>query len=258
MEPEPRQSRAEPLGAATVDKAVDVLFCLQAASEPTGVTALARQLDLPKSSVHRLLSALCRRGLVERDERSRYRLGFGLVTLGQGALLREPLVLAARPVLEAEARELGETLFLVCARAGELMILDKAEGTGFLRATPRVGEIVPAHATAVGKLYLAFAPDELADPAALEAFTERTAVTAEALAPDVERAGRQGWAVNVDEWIPGLSVLAAPLVCDGRLLGTLALAAATPRLEALGGEALAPRLVEAAAKIVARLQGRTT
>ena len=52
---------------------------------------------------------------------------------------------------ELEAQRLGETVFLTAARAGAVVVLDKAEGTGFLRAAPRIGSTVPLHATAVGK-----------------------------------------------------------------------------------------------------------
>ena len=113
----------------------------------------------PKSTTHRLLAALGRRALVERDPGGRYRPGARLLALGLGVLEREPVVAAARPVLEAEAEALGETLFLAAARAGRIVVLDKAEGTGLLRAAPRVGSEVPVHATAIGKLYLAFAPE---------------------------------------------------------------------------------------------------
>jgi DNA-binding IclR family transcriptional regulator len=91
----------------TVEKAVDVLFHLHGESGPRGVTAIGRALGLPKSSTHRLLSALGRRGLVERDERGRYRPGIALVALGLGTLEGEPIVAAARPVLEEAAHSLG-------------------------------------------------------------------------------------------------------------------------------------------------------
>ena len=133
--------------ATSIEKAVDLLFHLHDLAEPQGVTAIGRALGLPKSSAHRMLRSLGRRGLVERDERGRYRPGLGLLALGLGIVDREPLAAAARAVLEAEALALGETFFLVVARAGELVVLDKAEGTGFLRAAPQVGSRVPVHAT---------------------------------------------------------------------------------------------------------------
>ena len=167
---------------STVEKAVELLYHLHESPAPQGVTAIGRALGVPKSSAHRLLTALCRRGLVEQDGRGRYGPGIGLVALGLGALEREPVVAAARPVLEQEADALGETFFLVGARAGRLVVLDKAEGSGFLRAAPRVGSSVPVHATASGKLFLAFAPEALAPaPEALERFTPRTPADAAAL-----------------------------------------------------------------------------
>jgi IclR family acetate operon transcriptional repressor len=244
----------ESLGS--VEKAVDVLFHLHGESSPQGVTAIGRALGLPKSSAHRLLAALSRRGLVERDERGRYRTGIGLMALGLGALESEPIVVAARPVLEEGAQALGETFFLVAARAGRLVVLDKAEGTGFLRAAPRVGSSVPVHATAVGKLFLAFGGDAIAAPAEpFERFSENTRTLAHELAAEVERARRRGFAENREEWIPGLSVLAAPVCVGGRMLGAAAVAASSQHFTALGADEIAQRTLAAAERIAARLEG---
>jgi len=244
----------ESLGS--VEKAVDILFHLHGAPLPQGVTAIGRALGLPKSSAHRLLAALGRRGLVERDERGRYRTGIGLLALGLGALESEPIVVAARPVLEEAAQALRETFFLVAARAGCLVVLDKAEGTGFLRAAPTVGSSVPVHATAVGKLFLAFGGDAIAEPAEpFERFSENTRILAHELAEEVERARRTGYAENREEWIPGLSVLAAPVRVSGRMLAAVAVAAPSQHFAALGTDEVAQRTLAAAERIAARLEG---
>jgi DNA-binding IclR family transcriptional regulator len=242
---------------STIEKAVDVLFHLHEGREPRGVTEIGRALGIPKSSAHRLLAALGRRQLVERDEHGRYRTGIGLVALGLAVIEREPIVLAARPVLDAEAAELGETVFLVGARSGRLVVLDKAEGTGFLRAAPRIGAAVPVHATGVGKLFLAFGDGSVAAPAELERFTPRTAGDARALQREVDGARRHGFAENREEWIPGLSALAAPVLAGGRMVGAIAVAAPTPRLEGLGRGAVGERIRAAAGKVAARLEGRS-
>jgi IclR family acetate operon transcriptional repressor len=227
---------------STVDKALDVLFHLNASSAPLGVSAIGQALGMPKSSTHRLLATLSRRGLVEREGRGLYRPGMGLVALGLGVLDRDPLVAAARPVLESCAERRGETFFLVGARAQRLVVLDKAEGSGFLRAAPRVGSQVPSHSTAVGKLYHAFGPDLVGG--------EQVPSQAE-----VALAKMRGWAANRDQWIAGMSVLAAPVLLGERMVGALALAAASPRLEELGGDTLAQEVIDAAGRIAARLQG---
>ena len=253
--------------SSTVEKAVDLLFHLHAAGAPLGVTAIGQALGIPKSSAHRMLQSLCGRGLVERDGRGHYRPGFGLLVLGLGVQDREPIVAAARPLLESEARKLGETLFLVVARGGELIVLDKVEGTGFLRAAPQVGSSVPVHATAVGKLYLAFDPDSLADSGAgtdraaahsrggMQAFTSETLVDRDSLHKAVSRARERGWASNRDEWIPGLSVVAAPVRAGGRVHGAVALAAPSAKWEELGVESLGERIASIARAIARRIDG---
>lgn len=244
---------------STVENAIDLLFHLHAEGAPRGVTAVGKALALPKSSAHRLLSTLTRRGLLERDERGRYCPGVGLIALGLGVLEREPVVAVARPVLESEAKRLGDTVFLTAARAGAVVVLDKAEGTGFLRAAPRIGSTVPLHATAVGKLYLSYAPDAVTlgdDP--LEAFTSSTRTSPALLAAELERVRRQGYAENRDEWIPGLSAIAAPVRAAGRMVAALAVACPSPRLEALRSPAVAGRILEAARHVGERMEGGAT
>jgi DNA-binding IclR family transcriptional regulator len=244
----------------SLDKAIDVLEHLHDAGAARGITEIARALSLPKSSAHRLLKTLVRRGLAEQEGGGRYRTGPALIALGLGALEREPVVAIARPVLEAEAAELGETVFLTAPRGAGIVVLDKAEGQGFLRAAPRVGQLVPLAATAVGRLAMAFDPERF-PPAALEpvAFTPHTRTDAAALLGEVERARRDGFAVNRGEWIDGLSVVAAPILGSSEpptLLAALAIAAPTARMDALGPERVAQRAVRAARGISLRLAGR--
>jgi DNA-binding IclR family transcriptional regulator len=142
------------------------------------------------------------------------------------------------------------------------VVLGKAEGTGFLRAAPRVGDSVPVHATAVGKLFLAFGGGSVAVPEGeLERFTGRTRVSALALEREVRRTRERGFADNREEWIPGLAVIAAPILRrvpgepDPRMAGALAVAAPAARLEALGPASVAARVCAAAARVAAQLEG---
>jgi DNA-binding IclR family transcriptional regulator len=248
--------------AATVEKAIDVLFHLHERTEPWGVSELSRALKLPKSSVHRLLVALRRRGLVEHDERGRYRPGIVLLALGLGVLEREPLVIAARPVLEASAAELNETFFAVAARAGTLTVLDKVEGKGFLRAAPHVGQTIPVEGTAVGRLYLALAPDALqvavAQQPKLPVRTAR-ARHAAGTAPDERELSlvrRRGFAENVSGWIEGLAVYAGPVYLRTRMVGAVAVALPTPRLTQIDRKQVIESVTRAATQVSARMLGR--
>ncbi|MFT5442314.1 MAG: IclR family acetate operon transcriptional repressor [Myxococcota bacterium] len=238
---------------STVEKAADVLFHLHACAEPQGVTAIGRALGLPKSSTHRLLAALGRRGLVERSDRGLYRTGAALIALGLGALTREPIVELARAVLEQTAAEVGETIFLVAARSQQLVVIDKVEGSGFLRVSPQVGELVPVHATAVGKLYLAFDPDRVRVEPQPESFTQRTTTSVEALASEVAAVRAAGIASNEEEWVSGLGVVAAPVFSKGQMVAAVALGAATARLTEIGSDEVTRYLLAAASRIEARL-----
>lgn len=240
------------------DKALDVLFYLRDAGAARGITDISRALSLPKSSAHRMAATLTRRGLLEQDDRGHYRLGIGLLSLGMGFLNQEPAVVASRPILQGVAADLGETCFLVAARAGELVVLAKAEGSGVLRASPPVGTVVPVGATAAGKLYLAFAPYELSPAGEHQGrFTEAT-LEGNSLDAAVTAAAETGFSQNVDEWIEGLSVLAAPVFANGDLCGVIALAVPSTRLRDMNRTAAIARLTRAATELSARLEGRMT
>jgi IclR family transcriptional regulator, KDG regulon repressor len=239
----------------TVEKAIDVLFFLHASGRPQGVSEIGRSLGVPKSSAHRLLASLASRALVEQDELGRYRAGIALVALGLGVLEREPLAAAARAVLERESEATGETAFLTVARRGRLVVLDKCEGASVLRVAPTVGSEVPVHASAVGKLHLAFAPGSVAlAPEPWPAFTGQTPHAKSDLEREVARAKKRGWATNRDEWIPGMTVVAAPVLLRDNMLGCMVIAAPSSRVNTARLANLAARVVRAAGEIASTLE----
>jgi DNA-binding IclR family transcriptional regulator len=208
--------------SGTVDKARRVLEVLHRARSPLALAELSRELSIPKPTTHRLLASLLHAALVEQQTDGRYALGVGLVRLGLGALSLDPVVRACELELERAAHELGETFFLVKARGGRLVVLSKVEGTGMLRVAPDVGSEVPVEVTASGRLYMALAPQLLAgNPGA-----------ARVSAAAVKRALSRGYDVNEAEWLPGLTVVAAPILLDGELLGCVTCAGPTVRLNA--------------------------
>jgi IclR family transcriptional regulator, acetate operon repressor len=206
--------------AGTVDKAIKALVALAHGARPMALAELAAQLGVPKPTLHRLLASLAAHELVEQDRDGRYALGVGLVRLGLGALAVDPFVRVARSELERAVRALNETFFLVAARAGRLVVLDKVEGTGLLRAAPTVGTEVPVDLTASGRLYLGLAPELLSDGARAKRVPKRA----------IERAVERGYDLNEGEWIDGLLVIAAPVLVNGRLFGTVACAGAITQL----------------------------
>lgn len=230
--------------SGTVDKAVRALDELHRRARPAALSELAGALDLPKPTLHRLLASLAAYDLVEQDEEGRYRLGVGLVRLGLSALEGDPVVAVSRPELEAAAAGLGQTFFLVAARAGRLFVLDKVEGTGMLRAAPSIGTEVPSHLTASGRLYQGLAP-ELLRPERKKG-ADRAAI---------ELAVKRGYDVNQGEWIDGLCVIAAPILSRGRLHGCIACAVVAARFTADEQRKAVQRTKQAAERVSRALSG---
>ncbi|WP_437813927.1 IclR family transcriptional regulator [Sorangium sp. So ce1078] len=230
--------------SGTVDKAVRALEALREGGGSASLAELAARLRMPKATLHRLLASLAAHALVEQDGEGRYRLGVGLIRLGLGAQGLDAVARVAKPELERAARAFGETFFLVAARAGRLVVLDKAEGTGLLRAAPTVGAEVPVDVTASGRLYLAHAPELVGAPGAGPA-TQRAA----------QRAAKRGYDVNEGEWIDGLTVIAAPVLARGSLHGCVACAAAAQSLRGDRHDAAVRHTRDAAERVARALQG---
>jgi DNA-binding IclR family transcriptional regulator len=207
-------------------KALRVLSALEDAAEGKGVSEIARELDLPKSAVHRLLSTFQAHGFVQQEPRSRhYRLGPTLARLGLRAAEQYVPREVARPYLEALAQEMGETVFLgVLAQQG-VLIVDKVEHGHVLRVAPDLGTLLPLGKTALGKLLLAFCSP--AEQQALLA-TCSTAAHSPGLPARLRAIVQQGYAVTVGEWMPDLCCVAAP-IRNGRGDVIAALAVAVPQ-----------------------------
>ena len=222
--------------SSTVTKAIEILFCLREAGEPIGVSSLAKTLGMQKSGVHRLLKSLESRRLVEQLEDLRYTLGIGLVTLASGVADGDPLLRAAGPVMEKLSQSIGETVFLVTACDGVLRVVAKRESTGFLRASPELGSEIPVSKTAVGKLHALFARERLIKVPRISAAEKKSIL-------------ERGYAMNHEEWQPGLSVIAVPVRNGGGFVSALALATVAQRMEILSEKKLAGLLIEASQKI---------
>jgi IclR family acetate operon transcriptional repressor len=232
-------------GSSTVDKALRVLEVLHQHSGALSLGRLASELEVPKATAHRLLGSLSAHDLVESDGEGHYGLGMGLVRLGLGSLEQSAVEHAARTELEEAAAQLGETFFLVAARARRLWVLARAEGHAVLRAVPSLGTEVPVIPTASGRLYLAYAPELVSAPAA----------AVRKIRPRIERARARGYDVNDGEWIERLRVVAAPIASGDTMHGCVACAGAKESLDGQAGEQAIRHTREVAGRIAAKLSG---
>jgi DNA-binding IclR family transcriptional regulator len=198
----------------SVDRAVAILEILARDGE-AGVTEVARELGVHKSTASRLLAALDRRELVAQDAaRGRFRLGVGLVRLAGAAARGLDLTQESRPVCRALAQEVGETVNLAILSGRDALYLDQVAGPAALSPHNWAGQRIPLHATSDGKVLLAYLPEaELAEclTPPLARFTSRTITAAADFARLLAEVRRQGYATAVDELEAGLTAVAAPV-----------------------------------------------
>src|SRR4051794_254060 len=204
-------------GVQSVDRAITVLEIL-ARSGGAGVSEVAAELGVHKSTAFRLLAALEERGLVEQNhDRGRYQLGFGILRLASAIPARLDLVQQARPVLDELATALGETVNLAVLREHFAVNVDQARGTAAVAAQNWVGELTPVHATSSGKVLLAHLPEarraELLTRTGLPRLTAATITSRQALERELAKVRTDGFATTFEELEDGLNAVAVP-VCD--------------------------------------------
>jgi IclR family acetate operon transcriptional repressor len=203
-----------------VERAVAVLDVLADAGE-LGTNDVARRTGLSASTASRQLATLAAAGLVEHLAGSgRYRLGPRLVELGNAALARLDLRDLARPYLRQLVEQTGETATLSVPGERDAITVDYVQSPASVQSIARLGRPSVGHATAAGKVALAFGAP--VPGAALERFTERTIVDRRELEAELARVRETGVAEAVEEREPGLSAVAAPVFGpDRELVGVL-------------------------------------
>ena len=238
----------------TVGSVTRALALLDALAEgPAGVNALARRIGVNPSSASRLLATLERGGLVEREPGGPYRLGLHLVALGDRVLAGLDVRELARPQLRGLADETGETATLSVPGGDEAVTVDFVPGASSVVSMARVGRPSIGHATATGKVLLAFGGPE---PQSLDAYTERTITDPARLAEELDAVRRQGWAEAEGEREPDLNALAAPVLGrDGALVAILGLQGPAARLTAERRRRVLPALLAAAGSVSQALGG---
>jgi IclR family transcriptional regulator, KDG regulon repressor len=242
----------------SVSHALDVLEQFTGEPDELGVTELSKRLKLHKNNVFRLLATLEARGYIEQNKSTEnYRLGIRCLRLGQRFVNQMGLLRQARPVMSQIAKASRETSFLAVLRNGTIVPLDAVEAEQPVRLVSRIGDSLPLHCTAVGKMHLAYADDELRNslPDTLQKFTEKTTVDRNALLQQLKKIGENGYAVDLGEHIEDVRSVAVPVRDYTRaVVGALAVSGPAYRLsqERLDKEVV-PLMLKAGRELSTRL-----
>ena len=245
-----RTGRPATRHVAAVERAVALLDLLAQDTAELGTNELARRTGLSASTVSRTLATLAAGGLVEHVPGSgRYRLGVRLVQLGHAALARLDVRALARPHLGVLVESTGETATISVPGEPDAVTVDFVQSPSSVQSVAQLGRPSIAHATAAGKVVLAWGGVPLPRPP-LGRFTSRTIADTDALAREIARVQRRGWASAVREREEDLSALAAPVFgAGGELVAVLGLQGPASRFDRDAREAALPELLERAAAL---------
>ncbi|HLH23631.1 MAG TPA: IclR family transcriptional regulator [Chloroflexota bacterium] len=227
-----------------VERAVDLLLALAAARQPPTLRELSQQLGVSPSTVLRLLTALEKKGLVERDPLSRrFGLGVRVLALAAGRSRQSDLHTRALPHMRALRDLAGETVILQVLAGQQHVCVAEIEGLHEVRRHVAIGQVFPVDRGTTAKIFRAFSPD-----AAAEAPAE--APSADGLPRTLAEVRAAGYAVGVEEREPGGSAMSAPVFdADGRVWAALTIAAPAQRFGPAAMRPLAAPLRAAAAAI---------
>lgn len=179
----------------------------------SSLQALADETGIPKATLHRMVQQLESGGLLQRSNDGRHLApGVRLRQLSERVLLNDVYHGARRAVLRQLVDELGESCNLTSLSGHEVVYVDRVETATPLRFYLHTGSRVPAHCSASGKLLLAQLTQSqrrrLLDHVPLEAYTPRTITSVEALEAELQHVKKQGFALDNEEFLPGLMCVA--------------------------------------------------
>ncbi len=228
---------------------------LAAYDEPVSLKVLSADTELHPSTAHRILAALAIEGLVERDARGRYRLGYKLIQLGGRRRGDATLEQVARPVMDALRDEVGETVNLTVREGDDVVYVARSTvANRIMRVEQVIGSRAPLHVTAVGKLILGELPAEACRAYAgrthLSRFTPNTIVDPERLIAEVQHCHGLGYAFDNEEAELGVGCIGV-LVRDGDGTAVAGLSVSAPMDRRR--DDWVPRVVAAGRDISARL-----
>lgn len=222
-------------GTQAVLRAVSLLKVFTDQRPEWGLTELAQEVGLNKTTAYRLLTALESEGMITRNSQSDgYQLGPAIVMLGGRALRSNDLRAISRPELKALVASVGETASLELLTGHEMLILDEISGGHVMSGGQTIGTRWPSYATSTGKVMLATLDWEEVErilPQPLKPITPKTVTSMESLRRSLDQVRAQGYAVADEELEMGLRAVAAPLYdFDGDAAGVISLAGPTLRL----------------------------
>jgi DNA-binding IclR family transcriptional regulator len=241
----------------SVNRSIDIISLLSSSEKSLGVTEISERLNLPKSTVSRLLSTLYYREFVQKDKQTkRYSLGLKLFELGSQIFNELDLRKIVKPFLEDLANEINETVHFVIEDNGEVLYIEKIESSHGLRQYSQIGKRGPLYCTGVGKAFLSTKNmneiDNLLKNKELISYTKNTITNVSELKKELKVIKQKGYAIDNEEINEGVKCIAVPIFdYTGSSIGAISISGPTFRMK--NTEEKADKLMDTAKKISRQL-----
>jgi DNA-binding IclR family transcriptional regulator len=255
-----KTSLVEPTGVRVLHKTLDILEQIKTTESGYRLAELAREVELPKATVYRILTTLEGRGYLDRAHDGSYRMGKKLFDLQRTEPIEQLLHRASQPVMERLVASCKETVNLGILDAGEVVVIYTVESPQAVRMSSKIGNRRYLHATAIGKCLLCGMPDKevarLIKLKGLAKVTEETITTKAALMMELQKVRQQGWALdNQENEIEGRCI-GAPIQGPGdKIVGALSISGPVFRMDLARAKSLVNDLKTACAEISKAVRG---
>ncbi|WP_313799691.1 IclR family transcriptional regulator [Cytobacillus sp.] len=243
----------------SVSRALDIINLVSIKKGGLGVTEIANQMDINKSSVYRILSTLVQYGYIEQDKETEwYKLGYQFLEVSSRLLESLDLRNEAKPFLQELEKETNEVIHLVVYDRGEVVYIEKLDGNEALRMHSKVGKRAPMHCTSVGKAILAHLPieivQEIIERKGLPIHTDKTITDKNVFIDELAEVKKKGYALDLQENEYGITCIAVPIFDHlGKVEAAVSISGPTIRMTDARLVELQPRVIEIGKRISARL-----
>ena len=212
----PNRPGRQPTIIQSLQRGLNILELIAKKGAGLSMAEVSREIGLHPSTTFHLLRTLVTLGYLAQDETTReYLVGSKVFQLAASAWTEAELIRISAPLLTEIARQTGETTHLAIFDHGEVIVVDKVEGSAPVRVSERVGYPRPAHCTAIGKVLLASLPESelkaLLKTYEFKPITPRSITSTSLLDQELQRVKNQGFAFDDEEFSQGIRCLAAPV-----------------------------------------------
>lgn len=199
----------------SIDRALDIIEAVAVEQEGKSLTEIASQVGLHKSTAHRIIATLTKRGYLDRTGEGNYRIGLKLIEAVSCYINNLELQTEARPYVAQVTAHLGLTAHLGVLDGDKVVYIEKMDVISSVKMYSQIGLRMHAYCSSLGKCLLANYSKEQLDAIMAECsfikFTENTIADIESLHREIAQVRKQGWAIDDEEYEVGHRCIGAPI-----------------------------------------------